>query len=219
MNRTFRGLLLSLLLLVIAGVLSGPVFPSAASKPAGKGRTVGVDQGDPMRPSCSLPSLVVPPTPSKIPGYAQLDPSTGLHVTGTMQSINLGTYKLEVTGKVERPLKLGYDELRCMPRVSGRPVLVCPGFFTDTASWAGVPLKYVVDLAGVKPGAAGVRLLGADKYTASLPMDVAMKAGNFLAYEWEGHALPRLHGFPLRAVLPGLEGNQWVKWIVRIEVY
>jgi sulfane dehydrogenase subunit SoxC len=48
---------------------------------------------------------------------------------------------------------------------------------------------------------------------------VAMKPGNFLAYEWEGHALPRLHGFPIRAVLPGLEGNQWVKWIVGIEVY
>ena len=66
-----------------------------------------------------------------------------------------------------------------MPRTSGRPVLVCPGFFTDTASWAGVPLKYLIESAGVKPGATSVRLIGADKYTVSLSMDVAMASGNF----------------------------------------
>jgi DMSO/TMAO reductase YedYZ molybdopterin-dependent catalytic subunit len=42
---------------------------------------------------------------------------------------------------------------------------------------------------------------------------------NFLAYEWEGKALPRLHGFPVRAIFPSLEGNQWVKWVVKIEVF
>ncbi len=169
--------------------------------------------------SCSLPALVVPPTPSKIPGYAELDPTTGLHVTGAIQPINIEQYRLEVTGKVNRPLKLGYDELRCMPRVTARPVLVCPGFFVDTASWAGVPLKYVLGLAEVTGGATGVRLISADNYTVSLSMDKAMADGNFLAYEWDGKALPRLHGFPLRAVFPGLEGNQWIKWLVRIEVY
>jgi DMSO/TMAO reductase YedYZ molybdopterin-dependent catalytic subunit len=161
----------------------------------------------------------MPPTPSKIPGYAQLDPTTGLHVTGTLQEISLGRYGLEVTGLVDHPLRLSYDELRCMPRVTARPTLICPGYFADTASWAGVPLKYVISAAGAKAGAKGVRLIGADNYTVSLSMDRAMADGNFLAYEWEGKAVPRLHGFPLRAVFPGLEGNQWVKWLVRIEVY
>jgi sulfane dehydrogenase subunit SoxC len=45
------------------------------------------------------------------------------------------------------------------------------------------------------------------------------RARCFLAYEWEGKALPALHGFPVRAVFPGLEGNQWVKWLTKIEVY
>ena len=169
--------------------------------------------------SCTLPALVLPPTPSKIPGYTEVDPSTGLHVTGAIQEINLEQYRLEVTGKVKHPLSLGYDEIRCMTRVAARPPLVCPGFFTDIASWAGVPLKYVLALAEVQAGATGIRLIGADNYSASLSMSIAAAEGNFLAYEWEGKALPRLHGFPLRAVLPGLEGNQWVKWLVRIEVY
>src|SRR5208283_3723715 len=110
--------------------------------------------------SCTLRPLVVPPTPSKIPGYTELDPTTGLHVTGTLQTVDVERYRLEVTGKVDHPLRLGYDELRCMPRVAARPTLVCPGFFADTATWAGVPLKYVLEKAGVQAGATGIRLIG-----------------------------------------------------------
>jgi DMSO/TMAO reductase YedYZ molybdopterin-dependent catalytic subunit len=39
-----------------------------------------------------------------------------------------------------------------------------------------------------------------------------------LAYEWEGKALPVLHGYPVRAVFPGLPGTKWVKWLVAIQV-
>ena len=168
--------------------------------------------------TCAPAPLIVPPTPAKIPGYAELDPSTGLHVTGTMKEIDVAHYRLEVTGKVSRPLSLTYDELRCMPRVQARPTLVCPGFFTDVATWAGTPLKHIVDLAGPHKDAKEVRLTGADGYSVSRSLADATAPANFLAYEWEGKALPALHGFPVRAVFPGLEGNQWVKWVVKIEV-
>ncbi len=183
------------------------------------GEQQGGSKNSSALPSCTLRPLVVPPTPSKIPGYTELDPTTGLHVTAPLQTVDVERYRLEVTGKVNHPLRLAYDELRCMPRVAARSTLVCPGFFSDTASWAGVSLKYVLEKAGVQAGATGVRLIGADDYSSSLPIGTAKKEGNFLAYEWEGKAVPRLHGFPLRAVFPGLEGNQWVKWLVRIEVY
>jgi DMSO/TMAO reductase YedYZ molybdopterin-dependent catalytic subunit len=120
---------------------------------------------------------------------------------------------------VAHPLSITYDELRCMPRVEARPTLVCPGFFTDVATWAGTPLKYLMGLAQPAADATALRLFGADKYTASLSLQDAIADGNFLAYEWEGKGIPRLHGFPLRAVLPKAEGNQWVKWLIRIEVY
>ena len=120
---------------------------------------------------------------------------------------------------MSKPLSLTYDELRCMPRTEARPKLVCPGFFEDTATWAGTPLTFVLQLAKVQRDATGVRLIGADHYSASMSLEVAGSGENFLAYEWEGKALPRLHGFPVRAIFPGSEGNRWVKWLTKIEVY
>ena len=188
---------------------------------AGFALATGADEtkGEDHLASCVLPQLAMPPMPAKIPGYTELDPTTGLHVTGTMQQIDLAGYRLEVTGKVSNPLSLTYDQLRCMPRTEARPTLVCPGFFADTATWAGTPLKSVLHMAKVRADATGVRLIGADHYSTSMSLEAAGSRENFLAYEWEGKALPALHGFPLRAVFPGSEGNQWVKWLVKIEVY
>ncbi len=56
-------------------------------------------------------------------------------------------------------------------------------------------------------------------YSADVPLKSALAEANFLAYGWEGKALPALHGFPLRAIFPGLDGNRWVKWLIKIEVY
>jgi DMSO/TMAO reductase YedYZ molybdopterin-dependent catalytic subunit len=168
--------------------------------------------------SCGLPPVIPPTPPPTIPGYTQLDPTTNLHMTGTVQEIDLTSYRLKVSGKVNKPLSLSYDELRCMPRAECRCTLVCPGFFTDEAAWAGVPLAYVLRLAGIQEGATTIRLLGADGYGATVQLQAALAEGNFLAYEWEGQPLPILHGFPLRAVFPGQGGSLWVKWLLEIRV-
>ncbi|HUJ67963.1 MAG TPA: molybdopterin-dependent oxidoreductase [Syntrophorhabdales bacterium] len=201
----------------LAAALFGGDQPSPA--PAKAAVNEPDARGSSKSGTCAPAPLIVPPTPAKLPGYAELDPSTGLHVTGTMKEIDVAHYRLEVTGKVSRSLSLTYDELRCMPRIQARPTLVCPGFFTDVATWAGTPLKHIVDLAGPQKGATEIRLTGADGYSVSRSLADATAPANFLAYEWEGKALPRLHGFPVRAVFPGLEGNQWVKWVVKIEVF
>jgi DMSO/TMAO reductase YedYZ molybdopterin-dependent catalytic subunit len=167
---------------------------------------------------CTLSPIVVPTLPDKIPGYTELDPETQLHVTGRAQVIDLESYYLEIRGKVTQPLKLKYDDLRCMPDIEARPTLVCPGFFEDTATWAGASLKYVLELAGVQKEASGVRLVSVDGYSASVSLEEALSEKNFLAYELEGKPIPILHGFPMRAIFPELSGNRWVKWLVRIEV-
>jgi DMSO/TMAO reductase YedYZ molybdopterin-dependent catalytic subunit len=168
---------------------------------------------------CKLSPIVVPTLPEKIPGYTELDPDTQLHVTGTAQEIDLESYRLEVTGAVDQPLTLKYDDLRCMPKIEARPTLICPGFFQDIATWAGVPLKYVLELAGVQEGATRIRLISADKYSSSVSLEEAFSDKNFLAYEWEGEPIPILHGFPVRAIFPELLGNNWAKWLIKIEVY
>jgi DMSO/TMAO reductase YedYZ molybdopterin-dependent catalytic subunit len=140
-------------------------------------------------------------------------------MTGTPQEIDLESYRLEVTGKVTQSLTLKYDDLRCMAKIEARPTLICPGFFQDIATWAGVPLIDVLELAGVQEGARGIKLVSADGYSAPVPMAQALSEKNFLAYELEGEPIPVLHGFPIRAIFPELQGNKWAKWLVKIEVY
>jgi DMSO/TMAO reductase YedYZ molybdopterin-dependent catalytic subunit len=157
--------------------------------------------------------------PTQIPEYAHEDPATGLHMTGHPVEIDLASYRLKVTGKVDRPLSLTYDELRCMPRVECRGCrLVCPGFFEDYASWAGASLAHVLEMAGVQPEAKSVILTSADGYWNSVSLADALDPQSFLAYEQTGKPLPILHGFPVRAVFPSLPGGYWVKWLVEIKV-
>lgn len=167
---------------------------------------------------CTLSPIVVPTLPDKIPGYTELDPETQLHVTGTAQVIDIHNYSLRITGKVSQPLNLKYDDLRCLPTIEARPTLVCPGFFVDTAIWAGASLKDVLELADLQEGASHLRLVSADGYAALVTIEKALSGKNFLAYELAGEPIPIIHGFPIRAVFPDMQGNKWVKWLVGIEV-
>jgi DMSO/TMAO reductase YedYZ molybdopterin-dependent catalytic subunit len=58
-----------------------------------------------------------------------------------------------------------------------------------------------------------------DGYSTPVPLSEALSEQNYLAYELEGKPVPILHGFPIRAVFPELQGNKWAKWLVEIEVY
>jgi len=169
-------------------------------------------------PPCELPTIVPPTPPAFTPGYTELDPSTNLHVTGIEDPLDVSTYTLTVTGKVDNPLSLTYDELRCLPRQVVRATLICPGFFEDEATWAGASLSDVLDLAQVQDDAVFMRLSSAEGYSAYVSLTAAQDGDNLIAYEWEGEPLPVLHGFPVRAVFPNLQGNHSVKWLVYIEV-
>jgi DMSO/TMAO reductase YedYZ molybdopterin-dependent catalytic subunit len=171
-----------------------------------------------QRSVCDLLPITIPTLPNVIPGYAQLDETTGLHVTGTPPGIDFSTYRLAVTGLVENPISLTYDEMRCFPKVTANPLLSCRGYFEDVANWSGVLLADILAEAGPLAEAKTVTLISADGYQAEIPLGVAMDQESFLAYELEGETLPILHGFPLRAVIPSREGLYWVKWLVELNV-
>ncbi len=61
-------------------------------------------------------------------------------------------------------------------------------------------------------------LRSVDGHVITLGSKEAQAPENFLAYEWEGETLPPSHGFPLRAVLPGIAGGDWLKWLSEIEL-
>jgi DMSO/TMAO reductase YedYZ molybdopterin-dependent catalytic subunit len=151
--------------------------------------------------------------------YLEVDPATGLHITGDVTEVDVVTYRLVVTGKVDREVSLSYEEILALsPKATGFPDLVCPGYFVDQANWSGVPFGTVLEMAGVRTDASWVRMKGADGYSIKVELGVALAANSFLAYELEGETLPVSQGFPLRAVLPGEEGNRWVKWVQELVV-
>jgi sulfane dehydrogenase subunit SoxC len=173
---------------------------------------------DEIRDTCNLDPVAVPTLPAVIPDEFELDETTNLHRSGEPQVIDLSSYTLLVTGLVDDPLELTYEQLRCMPKITATPTLNCPYTFFDTAEWSGVRLAYILNLAGAQEDAASVRLIGADGWEEKTSMEIALDPENFLAYEWEGEPLPIMHGFPLRAVFPELFGSYWVKWLVEIRV-
>jgi DMSO/TMAO reductase YedYZ molybdopterin-dependent catalytic subunit len=139
-------------------------------------------------------------------------------MTGKPQEIDIESYRLRVTGLVDNPLELTYDQLRCLPKVETWAELRCPGFFTDEANWGGAPIAEVLAMAGLQEGGNKIRMTSADGYQRTQVIDERLMETGMLAYEWEGEPLPVLHGFPVRAVLPGVVGGKWVKWLIEIEV-
>lgn len=132
-------------------------------------------------------------------------------------------WRLEVSGLVENPYRLTLDELRGLPSVSRFHTFECisnpvGGDLIGNARWKGVRLRDLLDRARPKVAARKVVFWCADGYHTALPLEDVADPDCFLAYEMNGEVLPKVHGFPLRAVIPGLFGMKNPKWITKIEL-
>lgn len=148
-----------------------------------------------------------------------ITPVEELHITGAAPEVNIEDYRLVVDGLVETPLSLTYEAILDYPTVTEVVLLVCPGFFTDNAEWTGVPVTTLLAEAGIRPEANEVTFhaLGSE-YRVVLPLNVVQQDGVFLAYTVNGQVLPAKHGYPLRLVVRGNYGYDWIKWVKRIEI-
>jgi len=138
----------------------------------------------------------------------------------TDHAVFLDQWRLEVTGRVKRPLKLTYAELLALPPVEENVLLICPGIFTIHATWKGVSAREILGQAGLKEGATHVTLHGPpgpyEKVEEFTLADV--DSGKiFLAYGVNGQTLPQKHGFPLRVVAADRFGSDWVKFVYKLE--
>ena len=165
------------------------------------------------------------------------------HLADVPLDIDPDKFALEVKGFVDKPLKLSLAELKRMPAAEITAVNQCSGnsrgFFEPrvaggqlgngamgNAKWKGVPLKAVLDKAGVKEGARQVTFNGMDgpvmdktpDFVKALDIDHARDGEVMLAYAMNGADLPVLNGFPLRLVVPGHYGTYWVKHLNEITV-
>ncbi|HXG63652.1 MAG TPA: sulfite oxidase [Blastocatellia bacterium] len=152
------------------------------------------------------------------------------------------SWRLQVGGSgVSRPQSFSYDEILAMLSLSVIRAIECAGngrnFFQvshgkkiagtpwnlggiGVAEWTGVPLREVLERAGVKRTARDVMPEGLDEKNVRRPMPIekAMADDTLLAYAMNGYPLPPDHGFPLRMLVPGWVGIAHIKWIGRLEV-
>ncbi|MBI2185195.1 MAG: sulfite oxidase [Thaumarchaeota archaeon] len=141
-------------------------------------------------------------------------------ITPTVDAKN---WKLIVKGSVDNPMSLSYDDLRSLPAVEEYATLECisnsiGGDLISTARWKGVSLKTILDKAHVKPDATFIVFRCQDSYDVAIPLEKGLREATLLAYDMNGETLPRDHGYPLRAIIPGIYGMMNAKWITEIEV-
>jgi DMSO/TMAO reductase YedYZ molybdopterin-dependent catalytic subunit len=137
--------------------------------------------------------------------------------------IDARSWRLAVKGAVARPYSLTLDELRTLPAVTKPHTLMCisneiGGDLISNATWKGVPLKTLLERAGVRPGARKLILRGRDGYSDSFPLTAALLDGTIVAYDMNDKPLERQHGFPARVLVMGLYGIKNVKWLSELEV-
>lgn len=157
-------------------------------------------------------------------------------------ALDAAAWTLQVEGEVATPLTLSLAEIRKLPAASVAVTLECAGngraFFeppvagiqwqkgaVGTARWTGVRLAEVLKRAGAKSSGAFVLMNGADRgpgtmpdFVRQVPMAKALDPDTILAYDMNGVPIPPVHGFPLRAIVPGWEGAYSVKWITNLQV-
>jgi sulfane dehydrogenase subunit SoxC len=156
---------------------------------------------------------------------------------GGIAEISPQDHRIMINGLVDNPLVFTMDDLKRFPRHSEVYFLECAANtgmewrgaqlngcqFTHgmvhNVMYTGVKLKDILAEAGVKPAGKWVLPEGADAshMTRSIPMEKALE-DCMVAFAMNGEALRPEQGYPVRLVVPGWEGNMWVKWLRRLEV-
>jgi sulfane dehydrogenase subunit SoxC len=195
---------------------------------AGPGRR-NVDPSDAINSKTPLDKLVGSITPSDLhyershSGAPDLDPAK---------------HRLLVHGMVQKPLVFTVDDLKAMPSVSRTVFLECTGNgwenwkkadgnltvqnthgLVSTNEWTGVPLKFILDLIGKDRGSTWMLAEGGDAagVARSIPLTDEIMNEAILAYGQNGEPLRPAHGFPIRLIMPGFEGNLNIKWLRRLK--
>ncbi len=186
--------------------------------------------------SLTLPSPVrAAPSPAPTQAFAAIDGLTPLVVPNDRfyridtalvpPRVDASTWTLRVTGMVDREVTLTYDDLLAMTLVEGYVTLACVsnevgGNLVGNARWRGVPLRDVLDLAGVQDGATQIVGRSVDGFTVGFPTEVGLDGRlAMVAVGMNGEPLPVAHGYPARLIVPGLYGYvSATKWLREIEL-
>ena len=147
---------------------------------------------------------------------------TPLQDFGTMgptdEVVDLADWRLEVSGRVKRPVRVTYAQLTALPSVEREVLLICPGVFANHGRWTGVSMRALLRHAEPDATAAHLAIEARGGKRVRFPLADVLSDKVFLAYRVNGERLPRQHGFPLRVVAEGSYGYDWLKYVEKITV-
>jgi len=193
-------------------------------------------QGQEQQETSSSSSQLIPQSLSKPIGFedpmlatllaSELTPTYlfyRIDINPIVPVVDEKTWNLTVKGLVGNPVTVTYGEIKSMPFVEQYATLECVsnkigGDLIGTALWRGIRLKDLLDRAKVMPGAKYIVFRCSDGYDVGIPLENGMMDGTLLAYDMNLAPLTTAHGFPVRAIVPGLYGMMNPKWITEIEI-
>jgi DMSO/TMAO reductase YedYZ molybdopterin-dependent catalytic subunit len=141
---------------------------------------------------------------------------SGLTPTARAESSG-ADWQITVTGLVEHPLNLSLTAITTLPQTPVNAALICvgsSGSVSEEGNWVGVNLWFLLETAGVSPGAVKVAFYASDGYSTDLPLETAKREDVILAYEKDGAPLNE----KVRLVVPGKWGYKWISKVTRIEL-
>ena len=140
------------------------------------------------------------------------------NIAGT-QFINTSTYKLTITGLVNRTVQYSYDDvLNSFQKYQKVVTLHCVEGWSATILWEGFLVNDLLQQAGVKPNAVSAIFYAADNFSTALPLDYLTSKNIIIAYKMNNLTIPPERGFPFQLVAESQYGYKWIKWLTTIEL-
>jgi DMSO/TMAO reductase YedYZ molybdopterin-dependent catalytic subunit len=193
------------------------------------GSAAAAARGDVALPAPAKPAAALP-AELKVPGISSfVTPNKDFYRVDTalrVPDVPIDGYTLRIHGMVDKELSLSFEDLLSRPMIEKRITLTCVsnpvgGKYVGNATWIGIPVRDLLEEAGVKDGADAVKSTSADDMTIGTPLQALNDPMRdaIIAVGMNGEPLPLAHGFPVRMVVPGLYGYvSATKWLVDLEV-
>ena len=157
--------------------------------------------------------------PARLPPGQYLTEKWPVLHAGDVPDVDVATWTLQLTGQVEEPVSLTYDELRALPATTVTTDIHCVTRWSRfDAGFTGVHWRELAKLCRPKP-AAGFAIAHAEQgFTANVPLAALEDEQALVAYEADGEPLTPEHGGPVRLVIPSRYFWRSAKWLTGIEL-